>query len=81
MLDKKSLNNCAMDLQRAAVAFWFKPEGKTSRIFLRHARLTAGKFSRRILQLEKRVAEPPTSRQATINLADKILTLGCLLKR
>lgn len=70
-----------MDLQRAAVAFWYKPEGKTSRIFLRHARLTAGKFSRQILALEKQISRPPTDRQAIANLADKILTLGCLIRR
>lgn len=80
MLSKKILNNVAMDLQRAAVAFWFRPEGKTSRVFLRHARQIAGRYSRQISQLERQASRPPVDRQAVINLADKMLTLGCLLR-
>lgn len=85
---KEKFNNCFLDLQRSAVAFYLNPEGKTHQVFLKHARgilakikeRKAREFSARIAQIEKEVIHPPQDKNKRINLADKILTLGCLLK-
>lgn len=84
-----SLNNCFLDLQRAAVSFYFNPKGKTHQIFLKHARkileemksIKARKFSDRIFQIEKATTHSSKNRVEARNLADKMLTLGLLLKR
>jgi len=92
MLNKQNLeeklNHCFLDLQRAAMAFYLKPKGKTHLIFLQHARKIlsgiknqkAREFSNKIFQLEKETTHPLKNKREKINLADKILTLGCLLK-
>jgi len=92
MSDKQNLrekfNNCFLDLQRSAVSFYLNPEGKTHQVFLKHARRTlarirnkkAREFSARISQIEKQTAHPSQDKNKRTNLADKILTLGCMLK-
>lgn len=85
---KEKFNNCFLDLQRSAVSFYFNPEGKTHQIFLKHARRSlarirnkkAREFSARIFQIEKKIGHPPQDKDKRTNLADKILTLGCLFK-
>ncbi len=86
MSNKILLNNCALDLQRAAQWYYLNPKGKTHQIFLKHARkiLSQGCFPQKekilkeLLKIEKELTICP---KRNINLADKILTLGCLLKR
>jgi len=85
---KEKFNNCFLDLQRSAVSFYFNPEGKTHQVFLKHARKIlektkdkkAREFSARIFEIEKKTLHPPQDKNKRINLADEILTLGCLLK-
>ena len=85
---EEKLNNCILDLQRSAVSFYFNPKGKTHKIFMQHAKkILAGiksqkarEFSTRISQMEKETTHFSKNKRARINLADKILTLGCLLK-
>ena len=85
---KQDFNNCFLDLQRSAVAFYLNPKGKTHQIFLRHAQKIlkgiknkkAKEFSLKISHIEKEAAYPLKNKKKRINLADKILTLGCLLK-
>lgn len=85
---KEKYNNCFLDLHRSAVSFYFNPRGKTHQIFLKHARKTLEKmksvkarhFSKRIFQIEKITTRSPKDRTKVKNLADKMLTLGLLLK-
>jgi len=85
---KEKFRHCFTDLQRSAMAFYLKPKGKTHLIFLQHARKIlletknkkAREFSNKIFQLEKETTRPLKNKREKINLADKILTLGCLLK-
>jgi hypothetical protein len=85
---KEKFNNCFLDLQRSAVSFYLNPNGKTHQVFLKHARKSlaeiknkkAREFSARIFQMEKKTAHHPRDKKRRINLADEILTLGCLLK-
>lgn len=86
---KEKFNNCFLDLQRAATSFYLNPKGKTHQVFLQHARkilgemksIRARKFSTKILEIEKEAACLPKSKSKTKDLADKMLTLGLLLKR
>lgn len=86
MRGKNQLNNCFLDLKRAALWYYLNPKGRTHKIFLRHARKIlskqnvplARKFLGEILKIEKEVSK---SSARNIYLADKILTIGCLLKR
>lgn len=86
MLARALLNNCAMDLQRAAQWYYLNPQGKAHRIFLKHARKILAKEKERqavktveeIRKIEKEIAKPKKSK---IYLADRILTLGCLLRK
>jgi penicillin-binding protein-related factor A (putative recombinase) len=92
MLDKKQLkeklNHCSLDLQRSAVAFYLQPKGELHQVFLQHAQKIlreiksqkATEFSEKISQLEKETKRPLKNKREKVNLADKILTLGCLLK-
>ncbi|MCJ7793269.1 MAG: hypothetical protein MUP45_04870 [Candidatus Marinimicrobia bacterium] len=85
---KEKIKNCCSDLQRSAIAFYLNPKGKTHQIFLKHAKeILAGiksqkarEFSIRISQMETETTHFPKNKKERINLADKILTLGCLLK-
>lgn len=84
MSDKKDLQNCFLDLQRAAVSFYLHPEGKTWRIFLNHAykilqeKKGLEKFVKQLRKIERKIVQ--AKRKDMINLADEILTLGILLK-
>lgn len=86
MLTDTIFNNCAMDLQRAAQWYYLNPQGQTYQIFLRHARKILAKKNNRLAiktvseigKIEKEIAKP---KKARIYLADKILTLGCLLRK
>lgn len=85
MSDKKVLQNCFLDLQRAAVSFYLHPQGKTYAIFLQHAykilkkKKKLSKFAKQIKTLVKKTAQ--AKEKEVINLADEMLTLGLLLKR
>jgi hypothetical protein len=86
MLLKDLFNNCALDLQRAAQWYYLNPKGKTHLIFIEHARgiLAKCKTPRAIKTIEKiREIEEEISKSSARNiyLADKILTIGCLLKQ
>lgn len=74
------LNNCFLDLQRAATALYLNPQGKTHLVFLEHAQKIVDKdLSARISKLRKEASDALTSKEAAL-LADKILTLGLLAK-
>lgn len=85
MSDKKDLQNCFLDLQRAAVNLYLNPEGKTWRIFLNHAeKILIGKkklikFAKQLRKIEKMAVQ--ANKKEVINLADKMLTLGILIKQ
>jgi len=87
MSEKTLLNNCALDLQRAAYWYYLNPKGKTHFIFIQHALMVLEKLKNnssakaaleKIKEIKKELL---TFRRANIYLADKILTTGCLLKR
>lgn len=85
---KRALMNCFLDLQRAAVAFYQAPNGSTHQIFLHHSlKILDGienkkikKIATKVRQFAQKTASAPTSKNEVKNLADKILTLGLLLK-
>lgn len=86
--NKEAFLNCFADLQRAATAFYRQPQGQTHQVFLKHAlkilapfkdQKTQGRIKELIL-LKEKTALPVNNRQEAIRLADKILTLGCVLK-
>lgn len=85
MSEKKDLQNCSLDLQRAAVSFYFNPKGKSWRIFLSHAyKILAGKkklekFAWQLKAIEKKSVG--AKRGEIIYLADEMLTLGVLVKQ
>jgi len=87
MFEKTLLNNCALDLQRAACWYYLNPKGKTHFIFIEHAlavleKLKNNSTAKKALEkIEEIKRELLISRQPNIYLADKILTTGCLLKR
>jgi len=87
MFEKTLLNNCALDLQRAAYWYYLNPKGKTHFIFIEHALAVLEKMKnisrvRKMLEKIKEIKkELLTSYEANIYLADKILTTGCLLKK
>ncbi len=86
---KEKLNNCFLDLQRSAVSFYLNPDGETHQIFLQHAQKILREikdkksqgFSVRISQLVKETSHLPQNKSERIKVADKILTLGCLVKQ
>lgn len=87
MSEKALLNNCALDLQRAACWYYLNPKGKTHFIFIDHAltvlkklknNSTAKKASEKIEEIKRELL---SCSGADIYLADKILTIGCLLKK
>lgn len=88
LIVKTKLNNCFLDLQRAATHYYQNPQGKTHLIFLKHAqKILVGLKTRKarqgalkLSQLEKKLASGPKSSQAINRVADSILTLGILLK-
>ena len=85
---KKDFSNCFLDLQRAAIAFYLNPRGKTHQVFLKHAQkilrkikgVKARKLSTKILQIEREIAFLPKDNIKVRNLADKMLTFGLLSK-
>lgn len=84
MSSKRDLQNCFLDLQRAAVSFYLNPKGESYWIFLNHAykilkeKKRSAKFTKQIKTLMKRSAQ--AKKEDVINLADEMLTLGLLLK-
>lgn len=84
MSKQKDLQNCFLDLQRAATAYYLNPQGKTYAIFLNHAykilqkKKKLAKFARQIKSLERKSAR--AAKEEFLNLADEMLTLGLLLK-
>ena len=88
MSAKRIWCHCFLDLQRAAISFYLNPKGKTHQVFLAHARQIlensntkkARKLLKKLSQIEREVAHPPQSKKETQDLADKILTLGILIK-
>lgn len=74
------LNDCFLDLQRAAVALHQNPQGKTHLVFLDHAqRIADERSSGAIAELREDASSTLLTREA-IRLADRILTLGLMLK-
>jgi hypothetical protein len=77
-----------MDLDRAATFFYLDPSGETHKIFLDHAlkiliqlkdnRLR--KYKKEILSFKKATSKSNYSERERMNIADKILTIGILLK-
>lgn len=85
MLDDYDRQNCSLDLQRAATAFYLHPQGKTWQIFLNHAlkilqrEKRLERFARKLGKIKKQAVQ--AERNQAINLADEMLTLGVLLKK
>ena len=85
---KEKFYHCFSDLQRSASSYYFNPQGKNHLIFLKHAQKIlkginnqkAKTFSKKISSLVKQTSVLQQSKTNKINLADKILTLGCLIK-
>jgi len=74
------LNDCFLDLKRAATALYLNPRGKTHLVFLDHARkIATGDLAARITNLRKKASRTLTPEEAK-KLADKILTLGLLVR-
>lgn len=84
MSNKRDLQNCFLDLQRAAVSFYLNPKGESYWIFLNHAykilkgRKKLAKFAKQIKELKKKSSQ--AKKEEVVNLADEMLTLGLLLK-
>jgi hypothetical protein len=78
--------NCRADLQRAAVALYLNPRGRTHQVFLGHAGEILKKinnrrsryFNEEISKYSKQ-ADSFANKKEIINLADKILTLGVMM--
>jgi len=88
MSDNKSLlNNCALDLQRAAYWYYLNPKGKTHFVFIEHAlgvleKLKTHSGAKKTLEKIREIKkELLNCSGANIYLADKILTVGLLLKK
>jgi len=85
MSDKKDLQNCFLDLQRASVSFYLNPKGKSYWIFLNHAykilkeKERTAKFAKQIKTIMERSTQ--AKKEDVINLSDEMLTLGLLLKK
>jgi len=92
MLSNKAIQekfyHCFSDLQRSASSYYFNPQGKNHLVFLKHAQKIlkgidnqkAKTFSKKISSLIKQTSVLPQNKTGKINLADKILTLSCLIK-
>jgi hypothetical protein len=89
MLANRDVLNCYLDLSRAATCFYLKPTGKNHLVFLKHGKKIlkgindrkAQGLYRRLTDIEKEVSiVVPSQKKRIINLADRILTLGILLK-
>ncbi len=82
------LNNCYLDLDRAATYFCLDSEGNTHTIFLAHALKILNevkdkklnKFKKEISELKKITSKNGFSKEEKMNIADNILTTGILLK-
>lgn len=80
--------NCFSDLQRSALSYYQNPQGKNHLVFLAHAKKIlanirnekAKKFLQRISLIEKKIIFPVKDFNQRKNIADEILTLGCLMK-
>jgi hypothetical protein len=86
MSKKAILNNCALDLQRAAYWYYLNPKGKTHFIFIKHALglleklKTTPRIKKSLEKIKEIKKELSNCSESNIYLADKILTIGCLLK-
>lgn len=88
MTETQALNNCFSDLQRAAMAHLTNPNGKNAGVFLSHAVGILGglqddkkdRYFDELVSLQKRVGKS-YGKQEDLNMADKILTIGLILKR
>lgn len=74
-------NDCFLDLQRAATALYQNPQGKTHLVFLEHAQKIADKEVSTAISKLREAASRPLSVEDAAMLADKILTVGSMLKR
>jgi len=85
---KRNFLNCFLDLQRAAVSFYLDPYGSNHKVFLIHAKKIleslktqkSKNFLSKISQLEREVLTVGKDKFQIMNLADKILTTGILLR-
>lgn len=81
--NKKDLQNCFLDLKRAATSFYLNPKGKTWQIFLDHALKILGekeKFQKFVIEIEKiKEKAPYAGKKEITNLADEMLTWGILI--
>jgi len=85
---KEKFYHCFSDLQRSATSYYFNPQGKNHLVFLKHAKKIlrsignkkAHLFTSKITKIEKEITSRPKLEREKVNLADKILTLGCLIK-
>lgn len=79
---------CYLDLRRAAVSFYKNPQGTAHSEFLLHALKVLrefrgkklNKYKKAIIQLVEITSKNDFSERERINLADKILTTGILLR-
>ncbi len=84
----QKLYACYLDLRRAAVSFYKAPDGHAHQEMIAHALKTLndfkgkklGNFKKEISYLKKVTSRNNYSDRERINLADKILTTGLLLK-
>lgn len=78
------LQNCFLDLKRAATSFYLNPKGKTWQVFLDHAlkilqeKKKFQKFTTKIAEIKEK-ANCADEKQVK-NLADEMLTWGILIK-
>lgn len=81
--EEKNLRlNCFMDFYRAAVWFYKNPKGSTHWLFFQHGRKLLKQLGdRRLIEKVGKIAqELKITKKKDINLADRILTFGIMLK-
>jgi len=84
MSNHKDLQNCFLDLKRAATSFYLNPKGKSWQIFLDHARQILeekkdfGDYITKLKDIKEKAVN--VKKREIVNLADKMLTHGIILR-
>ncbi|MBI2103589.1 hypothetical protein HYT59_01135 [Candidatus Woesebacteria bacterium] len=84
----QKLYACYLDLRRAAVSFYKAPQGSAHEEFMTHALKILNqlkekkleKFKKEIVSLRRATSKSNYSERERMNIADKILTTGILLR-